>query len=167
MIRLRTGSRETLLEGHDDDVNSVSFSPDGRLLVSAGRDHDVIVWDVAGGRRRSGSTRRSRRRSRTHGSAPTVGGSSPPVRSPRSSLDRGGRARSYLYGPRSPPTAVAFEPDSRGVVSVEQDGDVEVVRRWSCELCGAARRADALARAPAPRDRTGSLSDDERARYLR
>ena len=40
---------ERVLRGHGDLVNTVSFSPDGRLLVSAGRDHDVIVWDVASG----------------------------------------------------------------------------------------------------------------------
>ena len=50
VIRLRTPSGEKLLEGHKDLVNSVAFSPDGRLLVSAGRDHDVIVWDVATGK---------------------------------------------------------------------------------------------------------------------
>ena len=50
LVRLRTASGEQSLEGHKDEVNSVSFSPDGRLLVSAGRDHDVIVWDVGTGR---------------------------------------------------------------------------------------------------------------------
>ena len=40
---------ETMLRGHGDLVNAVAFSPDGRLLVTAGRDHDVIVWDVASG----------------------------------------------------------------------------------------------------------------------
>ena len=49
LVRLRTASGEKVLEGHKDVVNSVAFSPDGRLLVSAGRDHDVIVWDVATG----------------------------------------------------------------------------------------------------------------------
>ena len=49
VVRLRTPERERVLEGHKDVVNSVAFSPDGTLLVSAGRDHDVIVWDVATG----------------------------------------------------------------------------------------------------------------------
>ena len=38
-----------MLQGHKDDVNSVAFSPAGSLLVAAGRDHDVIAWDVAAG----------------------------------------------------------------------------------------------------------------------
>jgi WD40 repeat protein len=72
----------------------------------------------------------------------------------------------YLYGPRSPLTAVAFEPDSRGVVSLERDGDVNVVRRWSCEICGDLDELTALARARLLG--TGrTLSDEERARYLR
>ena len=48
-VRLRTAKTVRVLRGHQDVVNSVSFSPDGRLLVTAGRDHDVIVWDVASG----------------------------------------------------------------------------------------------------------------------
>ena len=48
-VRLRTPPAREVLRGHTDLVNTVSFSPDGRLLVTAGRDHDVIVWDVASG----------------------------------------------------------------------------------------------------------------------
>ena len=50
VVRLRLSSGdERVLEGHKDDVNAVAFRPDSSLLVSAGRDHDVIVWDVATG----------------------------------------------------------------------------------------------------------------------
>jgi WD40 repeat protein len=38
--------RETLLKGHDGFVNAVTFSRDGKLLVSAGWDTPVLIWDL-------------------------------------------------------------------------------------------------------------------------
>ena len=35
--------------GHNDAVKSVGFSPDGQLLVSAGQDNTIRVWDFASG----------------------------------------------------------------------------------------------------------------------
>jgi WD40 repeat protein/tRNA A-37 threonylcarbamoyl transferase component Bud32 len=37
------------LRGHDGEVWSISFSPDGRLLASGGADHTVKVWDTLTG----------------------------------------------------------------------------------------------------------------------
>jgi hypothetical protein len=37
------------LSGHTDDVESVAFSPDGRLLASGSYDDTIKLWDVATG----------------------------------------------------------------------------------------------------------------------
>jgi WD40 repeat protein len=43
-------------EGHKDDVTSVSYSPDGKLIASGSNDYTVRVWDVSTGERRTFST---------------------------------------------------------------------------------------------------------------
>ena len=44
-----TGSQTTVFSGHTDEVNCVTFSTDGKLLVSGGDDKRVRLWDVQTG----------------------------------------------------------------------------------------------------------------------
>ncbi|MBK9261852.1 MAG: serine/threonine protein kinase [Polyangiaceae bacterium] len=47
------GGPERSLVGHVGDVNVVLFLPDGKRLVSGGKDHTVRIWDLATGKART------------------------------------------------------------------------------------------------------------------
>ena len=44
-----TGREKAFLKGHTGPVNSVAFSPDGRILASGSFDNTIRIWDVATG----------------------------------------------------------------------------------------------------------------------
>jgi WD40 repeat protein len=42
-----TGREMLTLEGHNSKLYCVDFSPDGRRLVSGGRDRTIRIWSAA------------------------------------------------------------------------------------------------------------------------
>ena len=45
----QTGQEMLTLKGHSGTVNSVSFSPDGKRIVSGSYDNTLKVWDTQTG----------------------------------------------------------------------------------------------------------------------
>ena len=58
-----TGKLVGLLEGHNNTVYRLAFSPDGKYLISGSFDRDAIIWDVA----------KKRLKNRLHGHTAEVG----------------------------------------------------------------------------------------------
>ncbi len=43
-------TRVAIFSGHSGGVNAVAWSPDGKMLASAGDDHTIYLWDPGGGK---------------------------------------------------------------------------------------------------------------------
>ncbi len=162
VVRLERDGEAIDLEGHRLAVTSVAFSPDGTRLLTAARDHEVRLWDVATG----GSLRVLR------GHFGTVNDArfSPDGRwivtaGPRSvGLWRAsdGRLIRLLAGPEGPFLAAGFEADSRTIVA-RSAGDV--ISAYDCRICAGIPELLALADERL-RASERELTAEERALYF-
>jgi WD40 repeat protein len=161
-VILRTDGRRTVLKGHRDRVTAVSFSADGRLLVTASRDTDARIWNVARGE-----------------SIRALQGHYGPVNDARFSPDgrwvvtggprtagiwdaRSGVLVVYLRGHRGRVVSAAFDPSGHIVVTGGEDG---TVRTYRCAFCGGLEELSELARKRLAE--TGrALTEEERQEFL-
>jgi WD40 repeat protein len=124
------GARDPrLLPGHAKNlVSALLFSGDGRVLVSAGRDNAIRVWDVSGGR--------ERRRLEGHTKGVNGLALSPDGKTLASAGGDGvvrlwdmssGKALDTLEGHKGRVLCVAFSPDGKVLASGDEDG---TIRLW-------------------------------------
>ncbi len=135
------------LRAHRDTVTSISFSSDGKRLVSASEDHDVIIWSVAtravlqtltGHAATVAGAVFSRDGRWVVTAGPTKAGiwqvGSSPLRDHR---------MVFLRGNTKTLAGVDFSSDGRHVAVAGKDGSVGI---YDCVLCGDAKQLAAVAR---------------------
>jgi WD40 repeat protein len=162
VVRLSGGNRlERRLVGHFDHVNSVAFSSDGKLVVTASADKDARVWDAATGD--------LVQLLRGHFGSVAAASFSPDARwvvtaGPHSAglwEVASGRLVNYLRGHRDTLVAASFLSD-KVIATADESGEV---RAYTCETCG--RLNDLVRLARRRLAATGrELTSAEQARYL-
>ncbi|MGD1808859.1 AAA-like domain-containing protein [Dapis sp. BLCC M126] len=115
------------LEGHKDGVNSVCFSPDGKIIASASRDCTIKLWSSGGKllETLTGHGSRVRDISFSSDSQIIVSGSDDETIKVWSIS---GQQLQTLTGHSKPITTVSFSPDSKIIVSGSDDKTIKV---WS------------------------------------
>jgi WD domain, G-beta repeat len=162
VVRLSGGGEaERVLAGHLADINSVAFSSDGELVVTASRDNDARVWDAATGK--------LVQILRGHFGPVAAASFNPDARwvvtaGPHSAglwEVASGRLVHYLRGHAATLVAASFLSD-KVVATADESGEI---RAYTCQTCG--RLADLVELARGRLAVTGrELTSAERARYL-
>ena len=112
----------TTLEGHSDSVNSASYSPDGRQVVTASSDGMAIIWDAESGARLT--TLQGHSDSVNSASYSPDGSRVVTTSDDRTAIiwDTGIRARlTTLTGHSGPVLRASYSPDGRRVVTASDD----------------------------------------------
>ncbi len=125
---IHTGECKRILQGHNNWVRSVAFSPDGKLLASGSGDHSVKLWET----------------NRDREARPTA--QTPRGRLPRSEGTREGflketprqytddRACRTLQGHSSRVWSVAFSPDGQTLARASDENAVQLWN-WQTGKC--------------------------------
>lgn len=134
------------LEGHQDKVNSVSFSPNGQLIASASNDQTVKLWHSDGKLIKTlsghcGAGIGSGRCDATNGVSFSPDGQQLAIASQDGTIklwDRDGNWLRNLSGHREPVESVSFSPDGRLLASASWDNTVKLWRPEGQEIKTAA-----------------------------
>jgi cytochrome c len=126
-----SGGTARVLEGHQQNVNGVAFTPDGKSLVSAGYDLTVRIWPLVGG-------------------APTIVALPTPLNAVAVARDGeilagaadgrvfflspAGELRGELAASESPIIALAISPDGALIAAAGIHGSVAVIDRRTRKL---------------------------------
>jgi WD40 repeat protein len=149
------------LTGHHGTVTSVAFSPDGKRVVTASRDHDARIWDAGSGAPLAVL--------RGHFAVVSDARFSPDGRwvvtaGPMTAglwSSSGGMPVYLLRGHTGKLLSASFSPDGSEIATGGADG---TVRLWRCTICGGV--TELLALADERLAGTGRLAtDEERQRY--
>jgi WD40 repeat protein len=159
-LQAGTGTLERTLKGHDLDVLDAEFSPDGKLLATAGYDGTARVWNVATGKsvavlHEQAGTLVSAIFSHD-GRLLVTSSHIGPARVWNVST---GELLATIAGETAPIIAARFTPDDESVLTIDQEG---VVRSVPCDTCGGLKDLLTLAESRATR----SLTPAERAQFL-
>ena len=160
VVLRRPKGRVMVLRKHRDRIFSVAFSPDGSLLATASKDHDVRIWDVATGE----SLLRLQHNSKVRDAQFSPDGRWLVTAAGRAGLydTRDGTPILRLQGHEGPVAAAAFDRTGKWIVTGGHDG---TIRTYRCQVCDGIDDLVTLARARLAI--TGrEFSPRERTRYL-